>query len=284
MTQATRRLLAAATALVLLAGLSLSIAPERTDEWFAWTVTPPVTATVLGAAYLASAVVEAMSARARVWANARVAVPSVFTFTALTFVVTVIHLDKFHVSGAASVRAQTIAWGWIAIYAAVPLIMALIWWRQLTVPGQEPPRTRPLPVILLATCVGMALMLAAQGLWMLLTPTSVAEWWPWELTPLTGRAMGAWLVGLAVSAVGVVAENDTRRVRPVAVGAIVLPVLVGAAVARFSSDIDLTSPPALAMGAVLLIWAAIGAVLVGLDAAHDRGGPSTRQPRTGTQR
>lgn len=273
-TAATRRMLVAATLLVVLAGTSLYLAPEQTENWFAWTVTPPVTAVVLGAAYWASAVVEWTSARATAWADARIAVPSVFTFTVLTLVVTLVHLDKFHIGADHDLRPQAIAWAWLAIYAVVPVLLALVWWGQRRVPGVDPARL-PLPAAVRGACAAMTVVLGAQGLLMLLAPAAVATWWPWDLTDLTARAIGAWLVGLAVSAAGVASENDARRSRPVGSGALVLPALAGIGLARYSGDVDWSSPASWTVLGVLVAWAVLGGALLALGRGRARGSAPT---------
>lgn len=91
-----RVILYAASFLVLSVSLSLFFFPEQTDVYFSWTIKPPLTAVFLGAGYLASFFFEFLSARERVWANARPAVPGVWLFTLLTLIVTLLHLDRFH--------------------------------------------------------------------------------------------------------------------------------------------------------------------------------------------
>ena len=257
-----RRLLLLATALVALAGISLYLAPQQTEDWFSWTVTPPVTAVVLGAAYWASASVEWTSARATAWAHARVAVPSVFVFTLATLVVTLVHLDRFHLGADVPAPTRIIAWVWIAIYALVPVLMAVVWWRQQRLDGDDPPRERPLALWLLAICTALGVLLVGLGMTMLVAPSVVTAWWPWELTPLTARAIGAWVLGLGVSALGVVAERDAQRSRPVAVGAVVLPLLAGIALVRQFDDVDWQQPSAAAVVVVLAMWASVGLVLL----------------------
>ena len=44
-----------------------------------------------------------------------------------------------------------------------------------------------------------AALLAVVGMALMAMPGS-ADWWPWQLTPLTARAIGAWCIGLAVVA------------------------------------------------------------------------------------
>lgn len=260
-----RVLLLVATGLVLLAGAVLTLAPTATDTWFAWTIDVPQTAAFLGAAYLASAVVEASSARARWWAHARVAVPSVFTFTALTLVVTLVHLPKFHLGPDQSPLPRGIAWLWLAIYAAVPVVMAVLWWRQQREPGDDPPRRHRLPTWLRAAVGVVAAALLGLGVALLVAPVAAgAALWPWELTPLTGRAVGAWLVGLGVAGVQVVVEADAVRARPVAAGGITLAVLAGVGLARFPADVAWGTLPAAGFVLALLAWAGLSAAIIAL--------------------
>jgi hypothetical protein len=257
-----RRLLIAATVLVTLAGFQLYVVPTRTAEWFAWTVDPPVTAAFLGAAYWASATVQLTSSRARTWADARVAVLGVFVFTTLTLVVTLVHLDRFHLGSESALATRAVTWLWIAIYALVPVLMTVLWVRQERVPGVDPPRTRPLAVWLLGAIGIVAALLLAYGTWLLVAPEPAARWWPWELTPLTGRAVGAWLVGLGVSGAQAVREADARRARPVAVGAVALAVLAGVALVRFADNVDGGAGAGVAAAALLSVWAVLGAAMI----------------------
>ena len=81
-----RRLLYVAAVLVLLAGFQLFVFTDRTASYFAWTIRNPLGAAFLGAGYWASVGFEAVAARQRIWANARIAVPTVLVFTVLTLV------------------------------------------------------------------------------------------------------------------------------------------------------------------------------------------------------
>jgi hypothetical protein len=104
-----------------------------------------------------------------------------------------------------------------------------------------------------------------MGTWMLVDPLGAATVWPWELTPLTGRAVGAWLVGLGVSAAQTVVEADARRARPVAVGAIVLPMLAAVALLRYGSAVAWGTAGSIVLLASLATWSAIGVVLLSVE-------------------
>ncbi len=259
-----RTLLRVACLLVLLAGVALFVFSTRTAEWFAWTIDVPLTAAVLGSAYLASGVVEATSSRARAWADARVAVPGVFVFTALTLVVTLVHLERFHLQPSLAAHTRAIALAWIAIYVIVPVAMAVLWVRQQRLPGADPPPSTPLPPWLRGAVTLSAAGLLAYGTALLLLPEQAGAAWPWPQTPLTARATGAWLVGLGVTAAQVVLEGDARRARPVAAGGVTLVALTVVSLLRFPDAVEWGSTAAWLLIAALSAWAAISAAILAL--------------------
>jgi len=115
-----RWLLIVASVLVALAGLQLFVFTSRTGSFFAWTIANPLAAAFLGGAYWAAVPIEALAARQPVWANARIAVPAVSVFTALTLAVTLMHLGQFHLGRHFAAGTQIVTVAWIAIYALVP--------------------------------------------------------------------------------------------------------------------------------------------------------------------
>jgi predicted transporter len=194
-----RRMLWVAAGLVLVQGSILLAAHNNTARYFSWTIAVPVTAAFLGSGYLAAAVLEAAAARQRSWERARIAVPSVLAFTTLTLVVTLVHLDKFHLS-AASVLTRALTWGWLAIYIGVPPVLAFLWWRQARAVSGTAPAGTPLPPPVRAVLGVQGVVMLALGVALLVAPVQVARLWPWPLTALTGGAVGAWLVGLGIMA------------------------------------------------------------------------------------
>lgn len=234
-TPAMRRLLILAGVLVALAGIQLFVFSERTERFFAWTIDPPLTAAFLGASYWSSAVFEFSAARQRLWANARVAVPTVFLFTVLTFGVTVLHMDRFHLGPDFEAGTRAVTYAWIVIYAAVPVAMALLWWLQSRQPGGDPPRRAPLPGPLRLVVGAQGMVFAVAGTALLAAPEA-ASWWPWDLTALTGRAIGAWLVSFGLAAFHSLAENCLMRLRPAVWAYVALGSLQAWALARFPAD------------------------------------------------
>ena len=252
-----RWLLYAASALVFLAGLQLSLLTEQTDTYFAWTIAPPLTAAFLGAAYWAAVPVELTAARETVWAKARVAVPAIWLFTTLTLVATLVHFDRFHFSSPIA-SAQGAAWFWLAIYAGVPVAMLLIGWLQIRAPGGDPPRGSPAPTWMRVLVLGQGGGMLVFGAGLFLLPSAVAPLWPWPLTTLTSRAIGAWLIGIGFAAVHATRENDLPRITPLAGGYVAFAVLELIALARYAGIVNWATPAAWVYLAFLLSILPVG--------------------------
>jgi hypothetical protein len=252
-----RRLLYVAAFLVFLAGLVLFVFPLRTEEWFAWTVNPPMTAVFLGAAYWSSAGLEVTGARSAGWDSARLAVWPVFVFTTLTLGVTLLHLNRFHLSSDTAPTAQVATWAWLAIYAIVPVAMLVISRMQIRSRGPAPKSVaagRPvLPHALRLLLVGIAAVLLLYGVALLAVPLPAATWWPWPLSELTARAIGAWLVGLGWAAAQGQLSGDLRTVRPVALTSVAFVILQVIALLRYGDALRWPSAPAI--GFVTLLFA-----------------------------
>lgn len=239
----TRRILTVASILVFLVGIQLFILTESTDRFFAWTIGSPLTAAFLGAAYWASFAMELAASRERQWHGARIAVPAVLLFTTLTFVVTVVHLEQFHLD-VESVTTRFLTWGWIAVYAVVPPVMLMVLIRQMRSRGTDTPRTHRLTPWYRRLLITHAAVLVPIGIALLLAPHSAGRLWPWDLTPLTGRAVGAWLVGLGVAAAHAAWEDDWTRIRAATASYLAFGGLELVALARYPGEVEWSAAPA----------------------------------------
>jgi len=256
-TPGMRKLLWIAGFLVFLAGMQLFVFTERTETWFAWTIDVPLTAAFLGAAYWASVSFEWLAARQRVWAYARIAVPTVLVFTTLTEVVTLYHLELFHHGDTVPVTTRAVTWAWIAIYTVVPLCMVALLVGQSKVTGNDP-RRDPLPRWIAAVLVVHAAVMLPLGAYLLIAPENAAALWPWPLTPLTGRAVGAWVFSMGLAAGHCVRENCLVRVRVATRSYVVLAVLELIAVARYVDTVVWGAPQATIYMIVLLSMLVVG--------------------------
>ncbi|MGB8644999.1 MAG: hypothetical protein WCF84_07160 [Anaerolineae bacterium] len=234
---AMRLLLYAASLLVLAVGIPLYLLSEHTDVYFAYTVNPPLGAAFFGAAYWSSFVLEFLSARERLWANARSAVPAVFAFTGLILLISLVHLDRFHLTAPQFVTWFG-TWVWFAVYAIVPVIMAVLLVRQSRARGESPPRVFPLPQWVRIGVGVAATLLIGLGVVFLVAPGIEPLLWPWPMMALGARIIGAWLIGLGLSSAAVTRENDLMRVRPVIYSTIVFSLLEFIALARYPDQVN----------------------------------------------
>lgn len=233
-TKAQRLILYIASGLVLAMGIILFFGSDFTETYFAWTIGIPLTAAFLGAGYLASFLLEFMAARETIWTRGRIAVPAVLLFTSLTFIITLIHLDKFHLDTDNSMTL-IITWAWILVYALVPIIMSIILVLQLRTPGINEPRQAILPLPFRLILGIQAVVMLSLGIGFLITPGTFIPLWAWGLTALTARAIGAWLVGMGIAAAQSVFENDWRRLRPAMIAYTLYGFLQGVNLLRYPS-------------------------------------------------
>jgi len=258
LTPGMRQLLVVASVLVLAVGVPLMLRPEQTADYFAWTVQPPLTAAFLGSAYWASFLLELEASRRTTWDHARVAVPAVFVFTVLTLVATLNNLEKFHF-GDPGILTSMVTWGWLLVYAIVPVVMAVVWIRQSREPGGDGPRRRPTPMWFRVVEGVGGLALIAYGAVMFARPSAVARSWPWELTTLTAQAVGAWLVGIGLASVHGMWEADWERIEPLMASTFALGVLETYSLVRFRDDVDWNRAGGWIYLVVLLVVGGLGA-------------------------
>jgi hypothetical protein len=121
---------------------------------------------------------------------------------------------------------------------------------------------RPLPGWLRAILCFQALTLLSLGAALFAAPVGASSLWPWALTPLTGRAIGAFLVGFGVAAAFAVLENDVRRLHGAALAYATLGALELAAAALHGEDF--TAP---ALGVALYLSFSVSVLGVGLYGA-----------------
>ncbi len=232
-----RALLGVFCTLTALAVGALFVLSGNTDETFAWTIQPPVTAAFLGSGYAAGFVLVALALRDPVWADNRLPVLTVLVFVVLTLVATVVHLDKLHFSTGGSALAVGAAWFWLAVYVVVPVGMLALLYRQERAPGRDPAPRHPVPGVLRVALAVQAAVLCAVGAVLFVAPASASGLWPWQLTPFTARVVAAWLLAFGLATGVASLAGDLARLRSAAIAYTVFGVLVLVTVARFPGSI-----------------------------------------------
>ena len=200
-------------ALALIAGVMLFAGATRTEDYFSWTIEPPLTAATLGAFYWAALVLLVAAARAGTWEEARPATYPVTLIAVLLLIVTLIHLDRFDLD-------SLFGWFWLVAYCLIPPVMLWAIVDQLRPPtrdaeaaNDETEERRTLPWLLPSALAIEGVVMLAAGALMLVAPETAADLWPWALTPLTSRAIGAFVLGIGAAALIAVRDDDLMLFR-----------------------------------------------------------------------
>jgi hypothetical protein len=188
----TRWTAAAIVPVLLAAAVILYLFPSRTEELWAWTVSPTMTAMTMGGGYLAGAWFFYRVVTTGRWHPVAAGFLGTTVFTTLLLLATLLHWDRFnhdHVS----------FWAWLALYVATPVLLPWLWARnRATDPGvADAGRVVPRPLRWAVGAAGAAQL--AFAAFMFVRPTVVAEHWPWALTPLTARTLSAFVAFPAVT-------------------------------------------------------------------------------------
>ncbi|NDW53777.1 hypothetical protein [Aliiroseovarius sp. PrR006] len=235
-TDAMRWMLLVAAVLVTVIGAPLFLFPDKTAFLFSWTVNPPLTAAFLGGAYLAAGVIEFRASQDTSWDSARIAVPAVWIFTTMTLIATLLHIDKFHLGADFAPFTQFVTWVWLAVYGSVPIVMGALWLLQLRQSHADGPRANPMAGWMRVALWGQAAVLLSLGIGLFLAPGDTKALWPWALSALTARAVGAWMIGIGALSAHMALEGDNQRVGHANAAVIVFCVLELLAVVRLSTD------------------------------------------------
>ncbi|MFO1198968.1 MAG: hypothetical protein U1E86_18555 [Burkholderiaceae bacterium] len=269
-----RGFIVAAMLLVGSAAASLLVFPARTEEYFAWTIRPPLTASWLGAGYASAFVALWMTRRRTDWRDVRIGVAVVSTGLVAILVATLLHLDRFHWSSP-HLSARLWAWAWLAWYVVLPPVLVVVLLRQrrratlrpgparaVTHAPARPPLTIGFRTLAGTTAAAMTL----YGAILFLAPALAGDVWPWPLTPLTARMIGAWWIGVAVALAAAARSEDFGQVR-VAAPAFVLYAVLQLAQLGLARE---TLGPAPVLPAVVLL---VALLVVGAWAAGAARGP-----------
>jgi hypothetical protein len=176
--------------------------------------------------------------------------------TGILGVATLIHLDKFHLNSPA-LMTRFVTWVWILVYVGAPFLFLWLWFTH----GRSADETmgaKPLPQWVRWGYLFQAVLTLFSGILLFLMPATIIPFWAWKLTPLTARAISAWLTAYGVACVTVNRENNLFNTRGVRASLLVFCILQFVALARYFSSFDLTKP---------LAWIYLFVLLVGVIVA-----------------
>lgn len=169
---------------LLAAFVILYLFPTHTARLWAWSIPVTMTSMTLASAYLGGAWFFLRATRAGSWHELAGGFPAVTTFASLLGIATVLHWDVF-------VHGRLSFWLWAGLYFTAPFLVLAAWLgnRRHAVPVLvSDVLLRPVERAVIGGVGAIALL---TGLVMFVAPGSVADLWPWPLTPLSCRVMGA---------------------------------------------------------------------------------------------
>jgi hypothetical protein len=184
-------------------GLFLYLFPGQAKAHYAWSISPPASAAFLGAGFLAGTVPTAIVVFATErWRSLRTLPWALFVLAVSLLIATIVHNDRFK-------WTYPPTWGWAAVYGLVPFGVVYLWTRQERVAEPEPdadPALRGLRIV--SGVLGGLVVLGALALF--LTPVGLGKHWPWQLTPLLGRAVSPWYAMIGVILLACAVSLRTR--------------------------------------------------------------------------
>jgi hypothetical protein len=230
----TRGLAVVIVPFLVLAFVVLYPWPKDTDRLFAWTIKPTMTPMVLGAVYLGGAYFFVRATRATHWHTIKAGFPPVATFAALMGVATLLHWDKFN-------HHHLAFWLWVALYFTTPFLVLGVWLanRRLEAPPDSSELLVSLAIGRLIGIVGVAA--AAMSATLFLAPQRAVDYWPWLVTPLTARVMGA-IFALGIAAIGGFTERRWSCLKIMLQVEIFMLALILVAAVRAHAEFDTGRP------------------------------------------
>ena len=241
--------------ILVLAWVVLFLLPTQTDHRFAWTIQPTMTAMLMGAGYGSALYFFVRVLTGRRWHEVGLGFLPVTVFTWMMLGATFLHWDRFRHGS-----VPFLMWFWI--YLITPVLVPAVWIvnrrRDPHVPEED---VATFPTWIRVTMAAAGALLLVVAAWMYLAPASAVDVWPWMLTPLTARAVAAFvaLPGVAWLAIASDVRWSSARVvlATVAIGLALLLIAVG----RAWDEFDHSDPMSYVyVGGLLGTLGAIGAL------------------------
>ena len=226
----TRAVSAAIIPFLLLAFAVLVPWPTDTKRLFAWAIKPTMSAMVLGSVYLGGAYFFFRAARARRWHTVAGGFPPVATFAALMGIATILQWDRF-------IHGNLAFWLWVALYLTTPFVVFGVFVHNqceyVVASGAE----LVIPTLAATVIVAAGGLAVLTSAFLFLFPDEAIDVWPWPLTRLTARMLGA-IFALGLAGIGAWRERrwSAARILVQVAGIMVLLILVAGVRARHEFD------------------------------------------------
>jgi xanthine/uracil permease len=238
----------------------LQAIPDRTKDWFVWTIQPDANARVLGVMYGNAFLLAAVAWLAPSWLRTRVTMAVVVPFAVAATIVTLVTLDPFRKHPWYELAYWLVNYGILFVAAPVSAVLE---------ERRSGGRVRPETPMSRAARIGGAVIAAAllvYGVSLLFELSVVSSLWPFAITPLVSRILGVWLASLGIAHVVAAWDGDRLRSLPLLVSSPVTGVLVALVPLIHRDDVR----PGAHTSVALYLALAAGLVVFGLLGALGR--------------
>jgi hypothetical protein len=183
---------------LIVAFVLLYFFPGDTQRLFAWTIKPTMTPMVLASAYLGGFYFFCRVPFERRWAAVKTGFLSVALFASLLGIATILHWAKFN-------HGHIAFWLWAGLYFVAPFLVVGAWFNNRRFAAPPRPDEYLLPGVTRWLVGSVGVVALVTGLLMFVAPDSMIAVWPWFLTPLTCRVIGA-IFCLGSAGIGVLVD------------------------------------------------------------------------------
>lgn len=239
---------------LILAVIILFFFPDQSGQRFAWPIKPPINAMLLAAAYAGGIYFFGSVLVSRQWHTVKAGFLPVCAFAGLLGITTILHWDKFTHDSIAFIA-------WAVLYFTTPFLVLGAWLHnRVQDPGQSAASDALLPVAWRGFFGLQALLTLPFSLLIFIAPSLLIPLWPWTLTPLTARVLGAMFVLPGILGLEFALDprwTSTQRLLEAQFISLVMFVI---AIVRSQPDIDSTNP--IYLGFLVLIGVIILAVIL----------------------
>jgi hypothetical protein len=172
---------------------------KSTAHVFAWRISPPFTPMVLGSVYLGGAYFFLRASQATQWHRVEGGFISVGLFASLMGIATIVHWNVF-------IHSNVAFWLWAGLYFTTPFIIFAVWFFNRREDSQTSPNDLVMSSQTAMVIGALGVLSAVSSLFLFLLPNTAIHIWPWHLTDLTARVMGA-IFALGFAGVGAFADR-----------------------------------------------------------------------------
>jgi hypothetical protein len=208
--------------------------PAHTGRLFAWPILGTMTPMVLASAYLGGFWFFISVPRQHRWAAIKLGFPAVTLFATLLGVATVVHWDRF-------THDHVAFWLWAGLYFTAPALVLAAWLLNRRVEAPPQPDEQRIGDVARWAVGLVGLGALVTGILMFLASPVMIGVWPWALTPLTCRVVGA-IFCLGGAGVGVVGDPRWLTVRLMLQVEVLMITLMGIGAVRARSELRTDRP------------------------------------------